>query len=770
MANNRLTWNDVTSQVDNYSDAGRLGVLTAMGLGQAFANAGKSFSDMYSEAAAQDALQYLAQAYDPNNMQSINQAMPLALASNPGMSSEMLKYLTGAGRTLMNTQLDVDNLNLEKERARAAQNAIDVAVANADTKATRAANEAMKALNVRADARTYGDVDTLLTSQAQRAKIAADIAATRALQQEKLLKRKEEGASYSIGKTLVSLLPETLDMTNAADREVAFSAASGLAKELANIYGLTEADAYNAALKGLDLMQKMRAAGAVPTGDVGLAGTLTGSFLDDYGREDTFSWKYDINHLVPSMPQQVAAQVAMGQRLPATAVPNRAATRAQAREQEQATRAAQTINSVMSMGRASTDLPYQTANLRNLAETYSQSTGAALPTAEQASAAVLAQEEARNARLAAADKIEQNRTVSSPLMAILTGSMTSSIGGYSTGFAEANDRNLQLVKQVRQGKALTSEQVKKLDPAEQQAVKAAQEQTTMNAAQQSQSATLMSGFALRDSFGSNDITPQGQAERDRLAFDFKKNYDQANRDVNAALDQALSTDIDTANSPKTADATRAAFDWMQGLTSNGLPTDILNLKNKDGKALTKEEVLSLDEDGYFDAFINGKDWSNTEKGTARQYYTDLVELYKKKLGDSTLAYLLSIANLSDFNEHNSGITRFLGDEEDFQGDEEIMQLAYKTIDVLTNPASEMYQTLLRQAEFSKIMQKAEESRKAREAINTSLYNMQIQNKLTNRSTPLDVALVNRRLQDRTAAGQQGYNSIDSILRGISQPY
>lgn len=768
MANSRLTWNDVASQVDSYSDAGKLGVLAATGLGQAFANAGKSFSDMYSEAAAQDALQYLAQAYDPNNMQSINQAMPLALASNPGMSSEMLKYLTGAGRTLMNAQLDADNLNIEKERAKAAQNTIDAAVANADTSATRAANKAMKALNVRADARTYGDVDTLLTSQAQRAKIAADIAATRALQQEKLLKRKEEGASYSIGKALVSLLPETLDMSNAADREVAFSAASGLAKELANVYGLTEADAYNAALKGLDLMQKMRTAGAIPTGDVGLAGTLTGSFLDEYGREDTFSWNYDINHLIPTVPQQEAVQIAMRQRLPATALPNKAATRAQAKEQEQAAKAAQTINNVMSMGRTGTAIPYQTPNLRNLAETYTQSTGTTLPIAEEAIATIQAQEEARNARLAAVDKLEKE--VINPYLASYISLMPTPYGYMSSGVDVNNEKTIQLVNQVRAGKDISKEQADSLSVEQQQAVKVAQEQASMNSAQQSQSAVLMSGFALRDSFASNDITPQGQAKRDRLAFDFKKNYDQANRDVNAALDQALSTDIDTANSPKTADAARAAFDWMQGLTSNGLPTDILNLKNKDGKALTKEEVLSLDEDGYFNAFVNGKDWSTNEKGIARQYYTDLVELYKTRLDDPTLAYMLSISNLSDFNEHNSGIVRFLGDEEDFQGGEEIMQLAYRTINVLTNPSSKMYQTLLKQAEFSKIMQKAEESRKAREAVNTTLYNMQTRNKLTGRSTPLDAALVNRVLQDRTASAQQGYNSIDSILRGISQPY
>ena len=769
MANNRLTWNDVTSQVDNYSDAGRLGVLTSMGLGQAFADTGKAFSDMYSEAAAANALRYLAQSWDPNNRQSFNEALPLAIAANPGMSSEMLKYLTGAGRTLMNTQLDADNLAIEKERVKAAQNAIDAAVANADIKGLNAANLAMEALNPRSDARTYGNRDALLTSSAQRAKIAADIAATRAVVQETLIKRKQEGAIYALAEAGASLLPE-VDLSTPAGKEVVFATISGLAKRLADVNGLTEADAYNAVMKAIELIPQMRASGAVPTGNFGLTGTLNASFIDEYGRETPFSWGYDLSPLVPAMPQQVAVQTAMGQRLPATAIPNRAATRAQLREQEQIAKAAQTLNNVMSMGRTATAIPYQTPNVGGLAGTYAQATGTRLSTPEEALAIVQAQEDARKARLAAADKIEEE-DIMHPYLASIISFMPNSSGYVSyTGADALNEKKIQLVNQVRAGKPISKEQADSLSAPEKEAIKLAQEQTALSDAQQSQSAAFTSMLTLRDSYASNDITPQGQADRDRKTLEAKKNYDQANRDVDAMVDQVLSTDVDTARSPKTAAATRATFNYLLGLSSDGLPTDILSLKSKDGKALTKEETLSLDEDGYFDAFVNGKDWSDTEKGTARQYYSDLVDFYKRKFKDPTLAYLLSIANLSDFNEHNSGFVRFLGDEEDFQGSEEIMQLAYRVADTLTNTNSKMYQTLLRQAQLADLIRKGEEAKKAMEAANATLYNMQLKNKTTGRSTPLDAFFVNRILQDRDAARQLGFTSMDSVLRGMSQPY
>ena len=769
MANNGITWNDVTSQVDSYSDAGRLGVLASMGLGQAFADTGKAFSDMYSEAAAQDALQYLAQAYDPNNIQSINEAMPLALAANPGMSSEMLKYLTGAGRTLMNTQLDADNLAKEKERVKAAQNAIDAAVANADIKGLNAANLAMEALNPRSDARTFGNKDALLTSSAQRAKIAADIAATKAVVQETLIKRKQEGAIYALAEAGASLLPE-VDLSTPAGKEVAYAAISGLAKRLADVNGLTEADAYNAVMKAIELIPQMRASGAVPTGNFGLTGTLNASFIDEYGRETPFSWGYDLSPLVPAMPQQAAVQVAMGQRLPATAIPNKAATRAQLREQEQIAKAAQTLNNVMSMGRTATAIPYQTPNVGGLAGAYAQATGTALPTAEQALAIVQAQEDARKVRLEAADRIEEEDIMHPYLASIISFMPNSSGYVYYTGADALNEKKIQLVNQVRSGKPISKEQADSLSVEQKEAIKFAQEQAAMSDAQQSQSDALTDGFALRDAFTSTDITPQGQAKTRRDALKFKKSFDQSSRDVDAALNQTLSTDVDTANSRKTAEATRAAFNYLLGLTSDGLPTDILSLKSKDGKALTKEEILSLKEEEFFDAFANGKDWSDTEKGTAYQYYTDLVDLYKEKFKDPTLAYLLSIANLSDFNEHNSGLTRFFGDNEDFQGGEEIMQLAYRVIDTLTNSDSKMYQTLLRQAQLADILKKGAEAIKAMEAANTTLYNMQVKNKTTGRSSPLDAFFVDRILQDRKAAAQLGFTSMDSVLRGMSQPY
>ena len=99
-----------------------------------------------------------------------------------------------------------------------------------------------------------------------------------------------------------------------------------------------------------------------------------------------------------------------------------------------------------------------------------------------------------------------------------------------------------------------------------------------------------------------------------------------------------------------------------------------------------------------------------------------------------------------------------------------MQLAYRVADTLTNSDSKMYQTLLRQAQLADILKKGAEAIKAMEAANTTLYNMQVKNKTTGRSSPLDAFFVDRVLQDRKAAAQLGFTSMDSVLRGMSQPY
>ena len=443
MANNRLTWNDVTSQVDSYSDAGKLGILAATGLGQAFANAGKSFSDMYSEAAAADALQYLAQSYDPNNMQSINEAMPLALASNPGMSSEMLKYLTGAGRTLMNTQLDADNLNIEKNRVKAAQNAIDMAIANADVKGARAANEVMRALNARADARTYGNVDPLLTAQAKRANLVADTAVKRAQQATLANAQRVSEAAQSIAQALVNYGSD-IDRSTKEGQEAYMSLAQSLAKDLPGIDGVTEADAYSAMIKGMEIADNMIKLGAVSSSpNMPLAGNLTGSFLDPLTlQERTFSWDYDLNPIVPNPTAQAIVEQALGQRASPTAIPNVAATRAQLKEQEQIAKAAQTINNVMAMGRTGTAIPYQIPSVGNLANTYAQTSSINLPTAEQANAAIAASAAAREAKLQAANAIEENQTIS-PWLASFIDNMSFSKGMLDTSVAATNDNTLQ---------------------------------------------------------------------------------------------------------------------------------------------------------------------------------------------------------------------------------------------------------------------------------------------------------------------------------------
>lgn len=771
MANNRLTWNEMSSQVDSYSDAGRLGVLAAMGLGQAFADAGKAFSDMYSEAAAADALQYLAQSYDPNNMQSINKAMPLALASNPGMSSEMLKYLTGTGRTLMNTQLDADNLSIEKERVKAAQNAIDAAVANADTRATKAANEAMKALNVRADARTYGNVDALLTSQAERANLAADTAVKRAQQATLANAQRVSGAAQSIAQALVNYGSD-IDRSTKEGQEAYMSLAQSLAKNLSGIDGVTEEGAYSAMIKGMEIADNMIKLGAVSSSpNMPLAGNLTGSFLDPLTlQERTFSWGYDLSPIVPNPTAQAIVEQALGQRASPTAIPNVAATRAQLKEQEQIAKAAQTINNVMAMGRTGAAIPYQTPSVGNLTNTYAQARNINLPTAEQSNAAIAASAAAREAKLQAANAIEENQTIS-PWLASFIDSMTFSKGMLDTSVAATNDKTLQLVEQVRKGESISAEQAKTLDPTQKQLVKAAQEQASIQETQQDINSVTDAVVNVRDSFASPDISPQAVQSRNSAFSRLRKEVTQANNSAKAAVSQYLSTDIDRVNTAKTADTTYAAFNALYGVNPLDFPTDSLGLKDDSGKALTKEEILSLDENEYFDAFANGKDWSSTEKGTARQIYTDLLDIYFKPVTDNpVISRALAISILSDFNEHNSGLTRLLGNNEDFIANRiEIFDLAEKVRNTLIDSNSEMYNLLLQLRDSNHLLAKMEESKKSFDANSDALYRSQVNQEITGTSTLGKAIETQKRVRNMRASQQLGFDTADAYLRNLVTP-
>lgn len=769
MANSRLTWDPITSQVESYSDAGRLGVLASMGLGQAFADTGKAFSDMAAEAAARDALQFLAQSRDPNNTQSINEAMPLALASNPGMSSEMLKYLTGAGLTLMNTQLDADNLAIEKERVKAAQNAINAAVANADIKGTKAANLAMEALNPRSDAVTWGNTDPLLTSRAQRAQIAADTALKRAEQAKLANAQLIEGATQSIAQALVDYGGD-IDRSTKEGQEAYMALAQSFAKNLSGVDGITEAGAYSAMTKAMERADNMIKLGAVPSSsNMPLVGKRTGSFFDPLTlQERTFSWGYDLNPLVPTPTQQAIVEQAVGQRASPTAIPNIAATRAQLKEQEQAKRAAETINNIMTLNRAT--VPFAVPSVGNLANTYAQARSINLPTAEQASAAVANAIATRAARLQAAEDIEETQTM--PLMlAAMADSSISSPTFTSIGISRHNDRALQLVEQVRRGEAITTEQAKTLDAAQKQLVKASQEQASIQEAQQDINAVIDATVDVRDSFASTDITPQAVRSRDTVFSRLRKENTQANNSAKAAVAQYLSTDIDRVNTAKTADTTYDAFNALYGVNPLDFPTDGLGLKDENGKALTKEQILSLKEDEYFNAFTNGKDWSDTEKGTARQIYTDLLDNYfKPVINDPVIRQALAISILSDFNEHNSGLTRFLGDNEDFIASrEEIFNLAARVVDTLTNSKSRMYNLLLQQRHNNQLLADMEEAKKAFDANSNALYRSRVNQEITGVSTLGKAIETQKTIRNMRASQQLGFDRADAFLRNLITP-
>ena len=325
---------------------------------------------------------------------------------------------------------------------------------------------------------------------------------------------------------------------------------------------------------------------------------------------------------------------------------------------------------------------------------------------------------------------------------------------------------LEKEKQLHQIK-----QAKTLDPAQKQLVKAAQEQASIQEAQQDINSVTDAVVNVRDSFASPDISPQAVHSRNSAFSRLRKEVTQANNSAKAAVSQYLSTDIDRVNTAKTADTTYAAFNALYGVNPLDFPTDGLGLKDDSGKALTKEEILSLDENEYFDAFANGKDWSSTEKGTARQIYTDLLDNYFKSVTNNpVISRALAISILSDFNEHNSGLTRLLGDNEDFIANRiEIFDLAEKVRNTLIDSNSEMYNLLLQLRDNNRLLAKMEESKKSFDSNSDALYRSQVNQEITGISTLGKAIETQKRVRNMRASQQLGFDTADAYLRNLVTP-
>lgn len=194
----RPTQSQLTSVADYIDSAS----LIAQRGANAFKAGGELLNKIYTENQERGAMQDLIKAYDPNNLNSYNEALAQVANKYKGITSDTLQKLNSTYRTAMNAQLDLDNLSAAQRKMDVYQNLINQAFYNGDISGTLKANNNAGAYaqenNIRSDAYKYGDVDKLRNSAAERAQRAAATAAQRAATRKLDRDEVKEDAKYAL--------------------------------------------------------------------------------------------------------------------------------------------------------------------------------------------------------------------------------------------------------------------------------------------------------------------------------------------------------------------------------------------------------------------------------------------------------------------------------------------------------------------------------------------------------------------------------------------
>ena len=197
-----LDYRPTQSQLTSVADYINSASLIAQRGADAFKAGTELLNKAYTENQERNAMQDLIKAYDPNNLNSYNEALAQAASKYKGISSDKLQTLNGVYRTAMNAQLDVDNLSAAKRKMDAYQSLINQAYKNGDISGTLKANNNAGTYaqenNIRSDAYEYGDVDKLRTTAADREHRAAMAAAQRAAMRRQDRDEVKEDAKYAL--------------------------------------------------------------------------------------------------------------------------------------------------------------------------------------------------------------------------------------------------------------------------------------------------------------------------------------------------------------------------------------------------------------------------------------------------------------------------------------------------------------------------------------------------------------------------------------------
>lgn len=303
----RPTQSQLTSVADYIDSAS----LIAQRSANAFKAGGELLNKIYTENQERGAMQDLIKAYDPNNLNSYNEALAQVANKYKGVTSDTLQTLNGAYRTAMNAQLELDNLSAAKRKMDAYQNLINQAYYNGDISGTLKANNNAGAYaqknNIRSDALTYGDVDKLRTSAAERAQRAAATAAQRAATRKLDRDEVKEDAKYALINAYKNFAvrgnsPETYAHNMKLFQNLlnqAQAAGSVLnQKDIYDIYGMLKQE-----------QEKLTTDPYAPLNANNLQGTLSYSKYKNGERVGTVNIPYDLAGKKANVPLDVNAQM-----------------------------------------------------------------------------------------------------------------------------------------------------------------------------------------------------------------------------------------------------------------------------------------------------------------------------------------------------------------------------------------------------------------------------------------------------------------------------
>lgn len=738
----RLEWNPVSSQVDSYTGAGDT-ALKAAALGAAdISSAFGIGSDLFTRIDTNNLMKDIIKAYNPNDLQSYNNALKLGATTYNNINPETWQLLNGTYRAQQNAQLNAENLILNQIAASPYQNEVNRAIANGEINKAIAANNVLSKLNgtdgkpIRSDAIVFGNVDALRTAASNRElnalKGQAARAQLRALEDEALI----NDASASLAKKLLIYGPQVSSGDTQLDAKQWYDIGQQLMSQL-NISRLDEADRLAILESGIARAQKLMNSGYRERGaaDAPLSGSWDITFTNPItGAQEIYSTPYSL--AIGQELQRVVDEATGKEPVPETV--------------DVATRAAQ-VDAALSPLLAAN--PAQgTQSLLDMA----QAAGMELPDVEEAKERIQQREQERQKILEARQKsintLEERAFNPTSILDsfILNFSNPSPMG--ATGSNPLIQSNLavnEALGKLRRGEDITKSDI---DSASSKTIEQVQQERREQQAAEASRQNVQAFTTLADTKQLADISEAGRVNNQinyTIARDtFQRHIQNANR--------LLQAEFDTGISPYSVNYMASAYTTVMNQKYGEAPYKLtsynLGLMSPTGNGLlTEEDLTGATDDQLLEALYKSADYSSGERRDLRRLYNRYVGELSTGLTNEQARYL-TLAILKSATEQNSFVMPFIGDNADFLEDT-ANKLFSKTKTLVNDSNSTIAKTYRAQAIGIDLMEKITAANQLVQGYNQALYNYEIKRN-TEGLTAGDMGNVQKIIDKRTAAMQK----------------